>query len=158
MCCYCSGKTWAFDAVDAQTKFYDPAILAGKPWYEADYLKEANPVEGFKRIVDASDEFLARQGYVREDKLYRCENPSDDRVAVFCHAGFGSLWLSHLLNIPHNVFSTSYAITHSGVMILRFPNREKGTLCAPCCLCHSDMSHIFADGELPFEYNNTTKI
>ena len=154
-----SGKTWAFDAVDEQSKFYDPAILSGKPWYEADYLKEANSVDGFRRIADASDEFLSRQGYVREDKLYRCEDPSDDRVAVFCHEGFGSLWLSHLLNIPHNILSTSLNITHTGVTILRFPNREKGSLCAPCCLCYSDMSHIFAaKDELPFEYKNSIKL
>jgi len=153
------GRAWAFWMVDEQTKLYDPAILAGKPWYEADYLKGSNSVEGYKRIVDASDEFLARQGYVREDKLYRCENPSDDRVAVFCHEGFGSLWLSHLLNIPHNILATAYSITHSGVTILDFPDREKGSMCAPCCLCYSDMSHIFAArDELPFEYKNSIKL
>ena len=153
------GRAWAFWMVDEQTKLYDPAILAGKPWYEADYLKGSNSVEGYKRIADASDEFMARQGYVREDKLYRCENPSDDRVAVFCHEGFGSLWLSHLLNIPHNILATGYSITHSGVTILDFPDREKGSMCAPCCLCYSDMSHIFAArDELPFEYKNSIKL
>jgi len=152
------GYTWAFEGVSSEVRLYDPAIIAGRHWTEAEYLKDTNAKEGFKRIVDASDEFLKRQGYVREDKVYRCERPNSDRIAVFCHEGFGSLWLSHLLNIPHNVLYSALELTHTGVTILRFGGvgySIEGERIAPSCMCYSDMSHIFADPELAYEYKNT---
>jgi len=151
------GNTWAFEAVSSETRLTDPAILAGKHWTEADYLKCVDAKAGYKRIVDASDEFLARQGYVREGSLYRAERPNDERIAVFCHEGFGSLWLSHLLSIPHHVLYSSLEITHTGVTILRFGGLGysiEGEKIAPSCLCYSDISHIFACPELKNEYKN----
>jgi len=48
--------------------------------------------EQFAALQQGSDAFLARHGYVREGGRYRCESPSDERIAVFCHAGFGIAW------------------------------------------------------------------
>ncbi len=109
---------------------------------------------GLARIRAASDEFLARHGYVREGHLYRIERANEERIAVFCHEGFGLTWLSHLLGVSPMHFWATHSITHSGVMAIRFKNYPSGYTC-PDVLCHSDMSHILCDGELPFEYNNS---
>ena len=109
-----------------------------------------------ERIVSASDDFLARQGYVREGRIYRCERPNDDRVAVFCHQGFGTTWMSHLLQIPPQIMWSCFDISHSSVSIFEFRNGKDGYT-APKCLCLSDMSHIYAE-RLPMVYNNTLEI
>ena len=124
-------------------------------WYEAECFKgyDKDFKGGYERIQKASDEFLARHGYKREGSVYKITNPNNDRIAVFCHQGFGITWLSHLLGIPPHIFWTSFDYSHSGVTVLNFNNYENG-FTTPLCLQLSDLSHIFAD-RLPFKYNNS---
>ncbi len=114
---------------------------------------EKNFKAGYQRIIDASDEFLARHGYKREGAVYKITNPNEERIAVFCHQGFGTTWLSHLLNIPPQLFWRSFDLSHSSVTVLTFSNRENG-FTSPMCLQLSDLSHIYREG-LPFMYNNS---
>lgn len=124
-------------------------------WYEADCFKGYNKdfKGGYERIQKASDAFLEKHGYKREGSIYKIINPNNERIAVFCHQGFGVTWLSHLLGIPPHIFWTSFDISHSGVTVLDFKN-YKNSLTSPLCLQLSDLSHIFAD-RLPFKYNNS---
>lgn len=124
-------------------------------WYEADCFKgyDKDFKGGYERIQKASDEFLARHGYERDGSIYKITKPNDDRIAVFCHQGFGVTWLSHLIGIPPHLFWTSFDFSHSGVTVLAFRNYQNG-LTVPQCLQLSDLSHIFAD-RLPFKYNNS---
>ncbi len=142
---------WAFFR-SARSIAGDAALQAGGPWYEAAHLKNTNAKAGFQRIVDASDEFLARQGYVREGLLYRMEHPSEDRVAVFCHGGFGSLWMAHLMGLDPVSYPSHFGMNHSGITIVEFHNNDDGWTW-PECLCLSDTSHLYHAG-LPLEYNN----
>ncbi len=127
-------------------------------WYEADCFKDYDNdfKGGYERISKASDEFLERHGYKRDGAVYKIINPNNDRIAVFCHQGFGVTWLSHLLGIPPHLFWTSFDFSHSGVTVLNFKNYENG-LTKPICLQLSDLSHIYDEG-LPFVYNNSIKL
>ena len=111
---------------------------------------------GYERIQAASDDFTQRLGYKREGNVYRILNPNERRIAAFCHHGFGTTWLSHLLSIPPLVFWAGFDISHSGVTILHFAN-NKGGITSPRCLALSDMSHIY-EARLPMEYNNVLKV
>ena len=147
-------RGWVFHQNPTILKNDDSHTLVDN-WYEADYLKSYNNdfKGGYERIKNASDEFLARHGYKREGSVYKIINPNEERIAVFCHQGFGVTWLSHLLGIPPHIFWTSFDLTHSSVTVLNFKNFENG-LTTPMCLQLSDMSHIFAD-RLPFKHNNS---
>jgi len=142
---------WTFLRQNTKIK-YDGTIKSGGKWHESEYFACVNASEGYKRIADCSDEFTERLGYKRDDGGYRIIRPNDERVAAFCHQGFGMLWLSYLLDISPHLFLSSFDITHSGVTILEFKNYEDGYT-APKCLCLSDMSHIFKS-ELPMKYHN----
>ena len=146
---------WTFQRQNTKIK-YDEKIKSGGKWYESEYFAKVNSIEGYKRIADCSDEFTERLGYCRENGGYRIIRPSDERVAAFCHQGFGTLWLSYLLDISPHLFLTSFDISHSGVTILEFKNYEDGYT-SPKCLCLSDLSHIYQSG-LPMKYNNHIKI
>lgn len=147
------GRTWAFHNVpNTKLKSEENMLLTRDDWYKADFLADSNAEAGYKRISDASDEFTERLGYKREGAVYRIIKPSDERVAVFCHQGFGTTWLSYLLAIPPHIFWSSFDLTHSSVTILRFANGSDGYT-APMCLTLSDTSHIYAD-RLPMKYNN----
>jgi probable phosphoglycerate mutase len=106
---------------------------------------------GFERIQHESDAFLKKLGYERNGALYRINNPSEERVAVFCHEGFGTTWLAHLMGIPPHIFWSGFGISHSGVCVLKFENNPDG-FTAPRCICMSDLSHIYREG-LPYNAN-----
>jgi probable phosphoglycerate mutase len=99
---------------------------------------------GYRRIAGSSDDFLARLGYRREGRVYKITDPSDKRVAAFCHHGLGTAWLSHLLNIPPHIFWSGFDIAHSSVTMLVFRNNPDGET-APQCMCLSDISHIYKE-------------
>jgi probable phosphoglycerate mutase len=135
-------RGWAFSCQNTK--------LISEPYSAEDW--HTNPVfadctaalGGYRRITDASDEFLARLGYKRQGRVYRVTDASDARVAAFCHHGFGTTWLSHLLSIPPHAFWGSFDIAHSSVTILEFKNNPDG-FTAPTCVCLSDVSHIYAE-------------
>lgn len=54
----------------------------------------------YDEVCAALDGLLEGYGYVRNGRAYRAVSPSQKTVAVFCHFGVGSVFLSHLLNLP----------------------------------------------------------
>ena len=143
--------TWLFHQ-DNTVLLSEEVAALGERWYEAPCFAARDMKTAYRRICDASDGFLARLGYVREGRRYRIETPSEKRVAVFCHQGFGTTWLSWLLRVPAPTFWASFDVSHSGVTVLQFENRPSGCT-APKCLCLSDMSHVFASG-LPYAFES----
>ncbi|MBQ3815828.1 MAG: histidine phosphatase family protein [Clostridia bacterium] len=138
-------RTWVWNVDDIGSFVRGDNRDAGDRWYEIDAMKTiADGRGGYAALQRESDEFLARQGYVREGNEYRIVDPNDERIAVFCHQGFGLSWLSHLLRIPPNIFWAEFDMTHTGVTLLSFANRKCGTT-VPKCLFLSDMSHLYAD-------------
>ena len=147
------GSTWYW-YYPLEKLINDETIGVQDEWYNIPVLKkDAESLKrGMERIGRCSDEFLSRLGYRREGALYRIERANDERVAVFCHEGFGKSWMSHLMSIPPHLYTAQYEITHTGIVVIEFPNSESGWT-RPKCLAWSDTSHIYAEG-LPMQYIN----
>ena len=146
---------WNFDQHVANLKNDDSLKYKAYKWNECEAFTshpERDLKAGYEAMKAESDEFLARHGYERQGAVYKITKPSDERIAVFCHQGFGLAWLSHLLSIPPHLFWSSFDISHTGVTVLHFKNYENG-ITAPKCIQMDDLSHIFAEG-LEFKYNN----
>ena len=146
-------RTWAFH-VQNTVMMQDNPIR--EDWYDSPCFRGTNAREGYARIVRESDRFLEKLGFRREGRVYRMVNPSEERVAVFCPQGFGTTWLSHLLQVPPMLFWSGFDITHSSITILEFRNYPNGVT-APQCLCLSDTSHIYKEG-LPLQHNNRVNL
>lgn len=101
-------------------------------------------------------DFLERLGYKEENGVYKILKPNDEKVALFCHTAFARAWLSVLLHIPLNIVWSGFQISHTGVTILEFKNNPDGYT-APCCLCLSDMSHLYSE-KLDMIYDNQFEI
>ncbi len=110
----------------------------------------------FSYIEENGRNFLERLGYKEENGVYRILQPNDDRVALFCHAGFARAWISRLLHIPAQIMWAGFNYGHTGVTILDFPNNSVGVT-APRCLCYSDLSHLYKE-DSQIIYNNYTPI
>ena len=148
-------RGWSFHCQN--TELLKDFNSSNAAWYDLDVFSGCSKAKsGYNRISQASDDYLRRLGYMREGNIYKILNPSEKRVAAFCHQGFGTTWLSHVLSVPPHIFWAGFDITHSGISILEFKNNPDGYT-APKCLCMSDTSHIYKEN-LPLQYNNTIDI
>ena len=128
---------------------YDRAFEA--PGFSTSGMKDA-----LDTISAGGRDFLERLGYREEDGIYRILAPSNDKVALFCHAGMGRIFIAHMLHIPLHMMWAGFNYTHSGVTVIEFKNSKTG-YCVPRLLCYSDMSHLYAAG-LDMKYCGRTEI
>ena len=108
-------------------------------------INEANMPPAIETIREGGREFLERLGYREENGVYRILRPNEEKVALFCHVVFATVWLSELLHLPLHLLWGGTRITHTGVTILDFKNYEDG-FTAPRMLCMSDMTHLYMEG------------
>jgi probable phosphoglycerate mutase len=122
-----------------------PASLTLDAWHEHELF--ANPLfrETFARVGRDSDSFLAQHGYVREGGRYRIERGNRDKIAVFCHGGFGLWWLAHLLEIPLPLMCAGFFLPPSSVTTVLFDERTE-QWATPRCVGVGDISHLYAAG------------
>ncbi len=101
--------------------------------------------DALELLKTEGEKFLEKLGYKYENGIYKIIKPSEERVALFCHAAFTRAWLSVLLHIPVHIMWASFSYNHTGVTVLEFKNNENG-ITAPQCLTYSDISHLYSHG------------
>jgi probable phosphoglycerate mutase len=99
----------------------------------------------FERIALASDDFLSRHGYAREDGRYRVLMPNREQIAVFCHNGLALTWLAHLLELPLTLCWAGFWLAPSTVTTVLFEERS-AEWAVPRCIGLGDVSHLYAAG------------
>ena len=125
----------------------------GDRWYEHPSFKDYGYGEYLEKTGREIDELFASHGYVhdRERSVFKSEKPTDERIAIFAHAGFGSVFFSSLLDIPYHRYSLGYDMSHTGMTVVEF--REYNGVYIPKVLTYSNDGHIYKEG-LPTAYNN----
>ena len=91
---------------------------------------------------------------MREEAAYEAVNPSEKRIALFAHQGFGLAFLSCILDIPYPLFSTHFDLSHSSMTVIDFSGKGK---IRPKVLQSSNDSHLYREGLLT-GYNTGTRI
>lgn len=99
----------------------------------------------FARVREESDHFLARHGYEREGGRYRVVRRNKEKIAVFCHGGFGLWWLAHLLELPLTLAFAGFHLPPSSVTTILMDERSKQRA-TPRCIGLGDVSHLYAAG------------
>lgn len=151
------GKTWAMHHPKYRKLFAsDEVRRLGKKWYTHEAFAGLPIGDGMKRIDREADAFLLELGYEhdRENNCYKEIKPSRERVAFFAHQGFGTAFLSSILDVPYPYYCTSFDINHSSMTVVEFkPNAEDGAV-IPTVLTLSNDSHLWREG-LPTRFCNT---
>ena len=149
------GHCWPAARTDIKRLFTKPEVQAlGEKWYEHPDIASQHDYKTHIETVNGQvDEWLASLGYEhdRVNKLYRAVAPTNERVALFAHYGFGMGFLSSLLDIPYPTICTRFNLSTSGMTVINF--RDDNGIVIPEVLTWSNDSHIFAEG-LPTRYNN----
>lgn len=121
-----------------------------REWYEHPEL--AVHEEGIKRIQRETDQLLLSLGYQhdydRNGYIKIAEGP--ERVALFAHEGFGTAFMSCLLDIPYTMYANHFRMGHTGMTVIEFSNSG---FVLPRVLQMSNDSHLFAAG-LKTSYQN----
>ncbi|MDO4483936.1 MAG: histidine phosphatase family protein [Clostridia bacterium] len=68
-------------------------------WTQAPLLSGGNVEEVWHKATEGFDDLLAENGYIRDGAIYRCENNTDETIAIFCHFGIATVLMSHLLGV-----------------------------------------------------------
>jgi probable phosphoglycerate mutase len=134
-------------AIDVAGELYrsDRESLKHDSWHQCKALQKSVVLDSYDKLVSDSDEFLLRHGYERVEGRYRCVKPNQDKIAVFCHAGFGLTWLAHLLEIPPTLMWSGFWIAPSSVTTILFEERS-GDWAVPRCIGMGDTSHLYKEG------------
>lgn len=139
---------WDFDG----SFFRSTEILSRlNSWQSVSPLDHPRLAEVQRMVAQRSDEFLSRQGLVREDGVYRIVRQNQKQIAVFCHLGLGLTWLSHLLEIPLPLVWAGFYLYPASVTTILFEERPVG-IAVPRCLGLGDISHLVAQGIQPQPY------
>ena len=158
-----NGKwNWSFCDKDMAEKFNDPAVRAlGCDWYKHEYFKGLPFEKGIQRIDAAVDGFLLSLGYEhdRKNQCYKKVGKSPDKVALFAHAGAGTMIMSSILDIPYPHFASRTSLGHTGVSVFGFGTGawgDEGKI-YPQLFQYSNDSHLYKE-DLLTGYNNILDI
>ena len=141
---------WAEESMDYMQMFSPDSSLSFR--YSAngveDYVdfSEEKRADTIDRLITCSDEFFKELGYERQGSHYKVNNHTKERVAVFCHGGFGTAWTAHLLGLPPTLgFPSSFMTTTSINVFECRPLGDSGFM-KPRLLRFGDVSHLHAVG------------
>ena len=150
-------KKWFFHDKKTLDLMVTPEVQKyGYEWYDHPYFKDKGYDVGFKRVQEGSDELFESLGYKHnyEKRAYIPIAPTNERVALFAHQGFGLAFLSAVLDIPYPMFCSHFDLGHSSMTVINFSG-DKG-LVVPKVLQLSNDSHLYKEG-LATNYNNSLR-
>ena len=151
-------RQWIFQNPDARRLLTTPEIRAlDSQWYKHEAFADLQAEEGTRRILQETDRFMKQLGYRHDhaQNRYIAEQPSDRRIALFAHQGFGFVFLSCLLDIPYPLVCSHLDMGHSGVTVIHFENMNGISI--PKILQLSNDSHLYHEG-LSTDYQNRIQL
>jgi broad specificity phosphatase PhoE len=114
-------------------------------WKHDDLLIAAKAEYHLTRVQSHSDSFLRQLGYERVGNKYKILKSNSEQIALFCHNGFGLIWLSHLLQIPLPLMWSGFTMAPSSVTTILFDERSS-EWAVPRCIGFGDTSHLYHAG------------
>ncbi len=154
-------EQWATELPGPFIELFNGALLDPRDPLRASSLASdlgcrqgAPPLDGpvvagtLARIAEGSDAFLARQGFYRQEGVYRFENENRKQIAVFTHMGIVLGWLAYLLRIPLAFLWSGFFVHPASVTTVLFDERAPG-IAVPRCLGVGDIAHLRDAGLRP---------
>ena len=157
------GMSWFF----AIPKYRDLLLTRevremGDKWYDHPAFEGTTVKEGYLRIRNETRAFFAGLGFEWDDEKGQYKNLNfgvqtgkpEKRIALFAHHGFGTGFISNVLNIPYPEVCIKMNITHTGLTVFRFDDNKPYTI--PQMLTLSSDAHLLADN-LALNYDNVIR-
>ena len=123
-----------------------PELFDAKGWRGAALVKASNAVEVYDDIIENFDKFLAGYGYERNGGVYKVTESNDKTIAIFCHFGITSIFLSYFWGISPFVPMQFLAMAPTSVTEIVTEEREKG-IAIFRTLRAGDITHLTMENE-----------
>lgn len=141
---------WAEESMDYMRPFspddhceYRFSTTTGVSAFQDYYADDRSPT--LDRLVNRADAWLSELGYTREGAHYRVRRNNEERVALFCHGGFGTALTAHLLGMPPALGFSSMFMTTTSVTTFELRSGAHDWL-RPRMLRFGEVSHLHAKG------------
>ncbi len=140
------GKGWVNGIEKFRRAFARPDIKNDPRWYEHPEFEGQTFEAGVKRVDREVDTFMENLGYKhdRENGYYLPISPSEERVALFAHAGFGHVFMSSLLDIPYPTIANNFQMGLTGVTAVIL--KDTFGFCVPSVHMYSGDGHLYKEG------------
>ena len=115
-------------------------------WHDSAVARHSEINEGYAYVTEGLDKLLAEYGYVRNGKVYNCEQGNHDTITIVCHFGVKMVMMSHLINV--SPFALWHGTCAAPTSITEFVSeeREKGIVYFRCLrmgsTAHLDMGNM----------------
>lgn len=139
------GGRWAAWNLEGQIIRGGEQLPHHENWHESKELSHYDYRACYQQLCRDSDAFLTELGYERHNGVYHVRENNEERIAIFCHAGFGISWLAHLLEMPLTLAWCGFFWAPSSVTTILMERRTP-EIAVPRALCVGDTSHIYAEG------------
>ena len=97
-------------------------------------------------LVKEADAFLGKYGYKRQGGQYQIVSPNDKHIAIFCHGGFGTAFIAHLLGLPPALGFSSMFMTTSSVTTFEFKDYNQNGFTRPRMIRFGETAHLQLKG------------
>ena len=141
------GRRWLFNHPQNRAILASPEVKAlGEKWYLHSAFAGYNFGGGIDRVRRGVNEFMLSLGYRHIDGTgsYEVVRDSDERVALFAHQGFATLFFSCLFDIPDPEYALHFDMCTTGMTVVDF--RSEGGIAIPTVKTYSNDSHIYKEG------------
>ena len=125
-----------------------PELFDVNGWRNSPLFEGEEAVKTYDKVIEAFDNFLADNGYVRDGLTYRVENGNDNTIAFYCHYGITCVLLSRLWNVSPFVPMQFTALAPTSVTVVASEERQKG-IATFRILRAGDNSHLMIGNEEP---------
>lgn len=141
------GRRWLFNHPTPRRLLAMPEVKAlGEKWYLHSAFSKYNYKKGLDRVRAGVNDFMLSLGYRHIDGTgsYEILHDNNDRVALFAHQGFATLFFSTLLDISYPEYALHFDMCTTGLTVVDF--RNEGGIAIPHIKTYSNDSHIYKEG------------
>lgn len=133
---------------DLRPRFYQahPNLADRETWLNEPIFDDGTVRDIWQESCDGLDSLLAEHGYIRDGRLYRCENNRPDALVFFCHFGIATALAAHLIGMSPVALWQGFCMQPSSVTTLITEERVKGEVVFRC-MQYGDLSHLYAADE-----------
>lgn len=113
-------------------------------WRKNDLFKDNTATIDIDNIAVETDKWLDSLGFVREGEYYRCRGGEykDRTIALFCHGGTMTAFISHVMNLPFPYMCAFlFHLDHTAINRLYFDGKDD-RLFMPVMELASDAGHL----------------
>ncbi|MBQ8431433.1 MAG: histidine phosphatase family protein [Clostridia bacterium] len=147
------GRRWFYNDMRLRYLFTLPEVRKmGFDWYKHPLFADYDFGAGIQRVQTEVDAWLKTLGYehIPGTARYRVLRPNGERVGFFAHAGFGSLFMSCLLDLPYPLYCATYDMCTTGVSVIDFREHEEWAI--PVLMTFSNDGHLYG-GNVDLSYH-----